>query len=106
MALFNIENGGLLEVVREQPFKLEKEIQSLTETNLKLIFGLEFVKSEFSLNSFRIDTLAFDEDAGTFIVIELGLSLWRLQSKNCWVVELLDQIIRKLAMLNLIDGSC
>lgn len=70
MALFSIENGRLLEVVKEQPFKLEKEIQSLTETNLKLIFGLEFVKSEFSLNSFRIDTLAFNEDAGTFIIIE------------------------------------
>lgn len=70
MALFKIENNEQLQSIREQPFKLEKEIQSLTENNLKSIFGLEFVKSEFSLNNFRIDTLAFDKDAGTFVIIE------------------------------------
>jgi len=70
MTLFKIENNQQLENIKEQPFKLEKEIQSLTEKNLKSIFGLEFVKTEFSLNSFRIDTLAFDKDAGTFVIIE------------------------------------
>lgn len=69
MALFKITHQRL-EQIKEQPFKLEKEIQSLTENNLKTIFGLEFVKSEFSLNNFRIDTLAFDKDAGTFVIIE------------------------------------
>ena len=70
MALFKIENNGLFENIKEQPFKLEKEIQFLTEINLKSIFGLDFVKSEFKLNNFRIDTLAFDKDAGTFVIIE------------------------------------
>lgn len=70
MALFRIEKNERLENIKEYPFKLEKDIQSLTEKNLKSIFGLDFVKSEFSLNSFRIDTLAFDKDAGTFVIIE------------------------------------
>lgn len=70
MALFKIENNERLENIKEKPFKLEKDIQSLTEKNLKSIFGLDFVKSEFSLNNFRIDTLAFDKDAGTFVIIE------------------------------------
>lgn len=70
MALFKIENNERLDYIKEQPFKLEKDIQSLTEKNLKSIFGLDFVKSEFSLNNFRIDTLAFDKDAGTFVIIE------------------------------------
>jgi predicted transport protein len=70
MALFKIENNERLENIKEQPFKLEKDIQSLTEKNLKSIFGLDFVKSEFNLNNFRIDTLAFDKDAGTFVIIE------------------------------------
>lgn len=70
MALFKIENNERLESVKEQTFKLEKEIQSLTEKNLKSIFGLDYVRSEFSLNNFRIDTLAFDKDAGTFVIIE------------------------------------
>ena len=70
MALFKIENNEHLEQIKEQPFKLEKELQTLTEKNLQSIFGLEFVKSEFSLNNFRIDTLAYDKDAGTFVIIE------------------------------------
>ncbi|MEJ2635589.1 MAG: DUF5655 domain-containing protein [Calditrichia bacterium] len=70
MALFKIENDERLEIIKEHPFKLEKDIQSLTEKNLKSIFGLDFVKSEFGLNSFRIDTLAFDKDARTFVIIE------------------------------------
>lgn len=70
MALFKIGNNDRLENIREHPFKLEKDIQSLTEKNLNSIFGLDFVKSEFSLNNFRIDTLAFDNDARAFVIIE------------------------------------
>jgi hypothetical protein len=33
MALFNIDNKDNLEEIKELPFKLEKEIQSLTEQN-------------------------------------------------------------------------
>jgi predicted transport protein len=68
MALYKIEKK--LEYIKEKPFKLEKEIQELTEQNLKLIFGLDFVKSEFVLNNFRIDTLAFDYDSNSFVIIE------------------------------------
>jgi predicted transport protein len=70
MTLFKIENSERLENVKENPFKLEKDIQSLTEKNIKSIFGLDFVKSEFRLNNFRIDTLAFDNDAGNFVIVE------------------------------------
>jgi predicted transport protein len=68
MALYKIDKK--LEYIKEKPFKLEKEIQDLTEQNLKLIFGLDFVKSEFALNNFRIDTLAFDYDSNSFVIIE------------------------------------
>ena len=51
MALFNIKKK--LEYNKEKPFRLEKEIQDLTEENLKIILGLDFVKSEFALNNFR-----------------------------------------------------
>lgn len=70
MALFNISNQDKLEQIKELPFKLEKEIQNLTEQNIRNIFGLDFVRSEFSLNNFRIDTLAFDKDASSFVIIE------------------------------------
>ena len=68
MALFKIEKS--LEYIKEKPFRLEKEIQDLTENNLNTILGLDFVKSEFALNNFRIDTLAFDKEANAFVIIE------------------------------------
>lgn len=68
MALYKIEKD--LQYIKEKPFKLEKEIQDLTEQNLMTILGLQFVKSEFSLNNFRIDTLAFDKEANAFVIIE------------------------------------
>ena len=68
MALYQINKK--LEYIKEKPFKLEKEIQELTEQNLKTVLGLEFVKSEFALNNFRIDSLAFDKEANAFVIIE------------------------------------
>lgn len=68
--LFKVSQDGKLDQIKEQPFKLEKEIQNLTEANLKVIFGLSFVKSEFKLNNFRIDSLAFDEENKSFVIIE------------------------------------
>lgn len=68
MALYKIKQR--LEYIKEKPFKLEKEIQDITEQNLKTVFGLDFVKSEFALNNFRIDTLAFDKEANAFVIIE------------------------------------
>lgn len=70
MALFKIEGNNSLERVKEHPFKLEKEIQSITEQNLQAIYSLDFVRSEFSLNNFRIDTLAFDRETSCFVIIE------------------------------------
>lgn len=68
MSLYKI--GKELDYIKESPFKLEKEIQDLTEHDLKLLFNLDFVKSEFSLNGFRIDTLAFDAESNSFVIIE------------------------------------
>ena len=68
MALFR----GLKELapVKEVRFKLERELQSLTESNLKTLFGLEFVCTEFERNGLRIDTLAFDMENKCFVIIE------------------------------------
>ena len=69
MALFKI-SGSVLEPVRVKEFELEKDIQNLTEKNLQHIFGLDLVKSEFKINNFRIDTLAFDKESKAFVIIE------------------------------------
>ncbi len=68
MPLYHISDR--LEHIKETSFKLEKEIQKLTEVNLSTVLKLEFIRSEFSLNQFRIDTLAFDKEANAFVIIE------------------------------------
>lgn len=68
--LFKVSPSGKLDQIKEQPFKLEKEIQNISEENLESIFGLIFVKSEFKLNNFRIDSLAFDSENKSFVIIE------------------------------------
>jgi len=69
MKLFRT-NKSKLEVITETPFKLEKDIQSLVESNLFEFFSLEFVASELSVDNFRIDTLAFDYELNSFVIIE------------------------------------
>ena len=61
---------GNLTHIKENPFKLEKEIQTLFEANLKMITELELVKSEFTIKNKRIDTLAFDPQSKAFVIIE------------------------------------
>lgn len=70
MPLFKMSKENILEKVRENSFALEKDIQRLTEHNIETIFKLNFVKSEFTIQSFRIDTLAYDTENCSFTIIE------------------------------------
>ncbi len=69
MQLYQSQTNKLLELV-EQPFRLEREIQISFEQNLSEFTGLIFVKSEFTIKSNRIDTLAFDPESQAFVIIE------------------------------------
>lgn len=69
MPIFNIQNQKL-SLIKEKAISLEKDIQKLTEENLETIFGFQFVSTEFALQNFRIDTLAFDKETKAFIIIE------------------------------------
>jgi len=62
MEIYSSENGKL-NYVDGIEFKLEKDIQRLCENNLKKLFDLQVVTSEFILQNLRIDTLAFDSKA-------------------------------------------
>lgn len=69
MILYTNDKGNLKEI-KEVPFKLEKDLQSLFENNLSSILGLTVVKREFSIKNKRFDTLAFDEENNSFVIIE------------------------------------
>lgn len=64
------KNKTTLSEIKELKFDLEKDLQALVEENLDEIFSLQFVVSEFQLNSLRIDTLAFDQESKAFVIIE------------------------------------
>ena len=80
MPIFANKNGTITQI-KEKPFKLEKEIQQLFESNLNTIMGLELVKSEFSIKNKRIDSLAYDAQNNAFIIIEYK------RDKNISVVD-------------------
>ena len=69
MKLFSI-NKDVLEEVDAIPFPLEKDIQGLIEKNVNTIFGLTFIQSELSVDKYRIDTLCYDEENNSFVIIE------------------------------------
>jgi len=77
MAIFQIKNDKFIKI-KEEKFDYEKDLQSLVEKNLEEVFGLEFISgslnNEFSVRgqqqSFYIDTLAFDPQANSFVIIE------------------------------------
>jgi predicted transport protein len=81
MNLYQSKNPNSLNILKENPFKLEKEIQTLFEKNLNELMGLEMVNSEFVIKGKRIDTLAYDLQSKAFVIIEYK------RDKNVSVVD-------------------
>ena len=69
MDIYNI-TGKTLSAVKVKPFRLEKDIQKLVEDNIDRLFDYELVKSEFKVGTFRLDTLCFDKQNNSFVIIE------------------------------------
>ena len=69
MAVFKI-SGQSLTLIRSTPFSREKELQKITEQNLEAVLGVKFIYSEFPIGRFRLDTVGFDEEANSFVIIE------------------------------------
>lgn len=70
MKLYSIQDKTRLKPVSNIKFDLEREIQVLFENNLEELFNLQFVKSELTIKNFRIDTLGFDNENKSFVIIE------------------------------------
>lgn len=69
MELFKI-NDTIIETIELKPFKLERDIQHLIEGNTEELFQLEFVRSEFTVGKYRVDTLCYDPEVNSFVIIE------------------------------------
>ncbi len=89
MSLYKLEKQKLA-LIKEKKIDLEKNIQGVVENNLEEIFGWQFVCSELSLHNFRIDTLAFDIETQSFVIIEY---------KRDRSISIVDQGFSYLALL-------
>ena len=89
MNLYSLEENGLIEV-STIPFANEKEIQTTVENNLYTIFELEFIATEFSVSNYRLDTLAYDKENNSFVIIEY---------KNTHSYSVVDQGYTYLSLL-------
>jgi len=69
MNLYQLK-GSKTEFIGLHPFKLEKEIQELVEKNTDIFFNLELVRSEFTIGEFRIDSLCYNNETNSFVIIE------------------------------------
>jgi len=69
MNLYKINKNKLIPI-ESLDFSLEKNIQNLVEANTRELFSLEFVSSEFSISEFRLDSLCFDEESNSFVIVE------------------------------------
>jgi predicted transport protein len=69
MQVFHIKEDKL-STAKEIPFRNEDELQNLIDNNLKEIFGLELIKSQYTLDDLRMDTVAFDSNNNAFVIIE------------------------------------
>ena len=73
MKVFQESNKKLHELnqYNKKPFGYEKLVQNLIEKNLKTIFPtLEFLTTEHTIDNLRPDSIAFDTDRRSFVIIE------------------------------------
>lgn len=104
MPIFKIENKKLIEL-KPKNFPTEKALQELIDENLKEIFGLEFIRREFGGQGLFIDTIAYDPQTRSPVLIEYkkdtfqsiidqGLAYlhWLLSHKGDYLIELQRKI--------------
>ena len=89
MSLYKINNETLTPI-KKIGFEYEKDLQSLTEKNLEELFNLQFVETEFQVDNLRIDTLAFNKESNSFVIIEY---------KNTKKYSVIDQGYSYLSLL-------
>jgi len=69
MSLYQIKNQKI-QSIKEVIFEKEKPLHDLIENNLEEIFGLKVVGGEFEIEGYFLDTLGFDQEANSFVIIE------------------------------------
>ena len=70
-SVFGKEGHSIEEVEPERGFETEREMQTLIEKNISVVFpNHKFIRSEFPIGNKRIDTVVFDTMTNSFVLIE------------------------------------
>ncbi len=111
--LFDIKDG-VRQLVSSEVL-LERELQTLIEKNMETLFGVRFLKSEYSITNGRMDSIGIDENNCPVIfeykrssnenVINQGLFYldWLLDHKADFKLLVIEKMGREAA--ELIDWS-
>ena len=67
--IYKISQKSLSEI-KKIDFNKEKNIQELIESSLQEIFGFSLIKSELTIGEFRLDSLAYNRDSNSFVILE------------------------------------
>lgn len=104
--LFQI-SGEKLKAVKAKPFTLEKDLQRLVEENLGELFGLKFLATEFPIDRFRFDTVAYDGENDAFIIIEYkrGRNESLVDQGYAYLNTVLDRKAELVLLYNEVTGA-
>ncbi len=69
MSLYQIKNQKLTPI-KELDFEKEKPLHELIENNLENLFGLKVVGGEFAIEGYFLDSLGYDPEVNSFVIIE------------------------------------
>ncbi|MFH0951801.1 MAG: hypothetical protein V1838_01280 [Patescibacteria group bacterium] len=107
MPLYKITDSKL-NPLEAKSFKLEIDLQRLIDNNLKDLFGIDFIKSEFGGQGLSIDTIAYDPETKAPVLIEykrdkqdtvidqgMAYLRWLLEHKGDYRIELLEKLGKK-----------
>ncbi len=102
-----ISDKGKLKTKKETGFKLEKDLQRLVENNLEIIFGLKFVATEFPIEKYRFDTVAFNQETNSFVIIEYkrGKNESLVDQGYAYLYTLLDRKAEFVLLYNEVFGK-
>lgn len=67
--LYKTTNEKLKEI-NNIGFAKEKGLQTFVENNMQQLIGYKFIATEFAIDTYRFDSVAFDEENNAFVIVE------------------------------------
>ena len=67
--LYKEENGAIT-LMSQEAFDLEKDLQKKKNKNMYELTGYRFLETEFTVGSYRMDSVAFNDETDSFVIVE------------------------------------